>query len=85
MVQFMSINFFLGFLQFMLGFSKVPVFFVSLCITHVHIAVISNVIGQSICMYKGFFVGTQPYHKSGSLCICELTVQRTSVFRRNIY
>ena len=31
MVQFLSINFFLGFLQFLLGFSKVPVFFVSLC------------------------------------------------------
>ena len=29
MVQFLSINFFLGFLQFLLGFSKVPVFFVS--------------------------------------------------------
>ena len=26
MVQFVSINFFLGFLQFLLGFSKVPVF-----------------------------------------------------------
>ena len=26
MVQFLSINFFLGFLQFLLGFSKVPVF-----------------------------------------------------------
>ena len=25
MVQFLSINFFLGFLQFLLGFSKVPV------------------------------------------------------------
>ena len=32
MVQLLSINFFLGFLQFLLGFSKVPVFFVSLCI-----------------------------------------------------
>ena len=32
MVQFLSIIFFLGFLQFLLGFSKVPVFFVSLCI-----------------------------------------------------
>ena len=32
MVQFLSIFFFLGFLQFLLGFSKVPVFFVSLCI-----------------------------------------------------
>ena len=29
MVKFLSINFFLGFLQFLLGFSKVPVFFVS--------------------------------------------------------
>ena len=29
MVQFLSINIFLGFLQFLLGFSKVPVFFVS--------------------------------------------------------
>ena len=27
MVQFLSIIFFLGFLQFLLGFSKVPVFF----------------------------------------------------------
>ena len=26
MVQILSINFFLGFLQFLLGFSKVPVF-----------------------------------------------------------
>ena len=26
MVQFLSINFFLGFLQFLLGFSKVPFF-----------------------------------------------------------
>ena len=26
MVQFLSINFFLGFLQFLLGFSKLPVF-----------------------------------------------------------
>ena len=26
MVKFLSINFFLGFLQFLLGFSKVPVF-----------------------------------------------------------
>ena len=26
MVQFLSIHFFLGFLQFLLGFSKVPVF-----------------------------------------------------------
>ena len=26
MVQFLSITFFLGFLQFLLGFSKVPVF-----------------------------------------------------------
>ena len=33
MVQFLSIIFFLGFLQFLLGFSKVPVFFVSFCIT----------------------------------------------------
>ena len=35
MVQFPSINFFfLGILQFLLGFSKVPVFFVSpVCIT----------------------------------------------------
>ena len=31
MVQFLSIIFFLGFLQFLLGFSKVT-FFVSLCI-----------------------------------------------------
>ena len=32
MVQFLSIIFFFfGFLQFLLGFSKVPVFFVSLC------------------------------------------------------
>ena len=30
MVQFLSINVFLGFLQFLLGFSKVPVFF---CVT----------------------------------------------------
>ena len=30
MVQFLSINFFLGFLQFLLGFSKVPVFCVTL-------------------------------------------------------
>ena len=30
MVQFMSIIFFLGFLQFLLGFSKVPVFCVTL-------------------------------------------------------
>ena len=30
MVQFVTINFFLGFLQFLLGFSKVPVFF---CVT----------------------------------------------------
>ena len=34
MAQFMPINFFLGFLQFLLGFSKVPVFCVTLyCIT----------------------------------------------------
>ena len=33
MVQFLSIIFFLGFLQFLLGFSKVPVFFVSPCTT----------------------------------------------------
>jgi len=32
MVQFLSINFFLEFLQFLLGFSKVSVFFVSSCI-----------------------------------------------------
>ena len=32
MVQFLSIIFFLGFIQFLLGFSKVPFFFVSLCI-----------------------------------------------------
>ena len=32
MVQIPSIIFFLGFLQFLLGFSKVPVFFVSPCI-----------------------------------------------------
>ena len=30
MVQFLSINFFLGFLQFLLGFSKVPIFCVIL-------------------------------------------------------
>jgi len=30
MVQFLSINFFLGFLQLLLGFSKVPVFCVTL-------------------------------------------------------
>ena len=30
MVQFLSINFFLGFLQFLLGFSKVPLFCVTL-------------------------------------------------------
>ena len=30
MVQFLSINFFLGFFQFFLGFSKVPVFCVIL-------------------------------------------------------
>ena len=37
MVQFLSINFFLGFLQFLLGFSKFPVFFVSLCIISWHV------------------------------------------------
>jgi hypothetical protein len=31
MVQFVN-KFFLGFLQFLLGFSKVPAFFMSLCI-----------------------------------------------------
>ena len=36
MVQFLSKNFFLGFLQFLLGFSKVPVFFVSLCIKNIY-------------------------------------------------
>ena len=30
MVQFLSINFFLGFFQFLLGFSKVPFFCVTL-------------------------------------------------------
>jgi hypothetical protein len=30
MVQFLSINFFIGFLKFLLGFSKVPVFCVTL-------------------------------------------------------
>ena len=35
MVQFLSIIFFLGFLQFLLGFSKVPVF-VSPCIIIEH-------------------------------------------------
>ena len=34
MVQFLSINFFLGFLQFLLGFSKVPVF---LCHLYLHV------------------------------------------------
>ena len=33
MVQFLSIIFFLGFLKFLLGFLKVPVFLVSPCIT----------------------------------------------------
>jgi hypothetical protein len=33
MVQFLSIKFFVGFLQFLLGFSKLPVFFVSPCIS----------------------------------------------------
>jgi len=32
MVQFLSIIFFRGFLQFLLGFSKVPVFFCVTCI-----------------------------------------------------
>ena len=32
MVQFLSINFFLGFLQFLLVFSEVPVFYVNLCL-----------------------------------------------------
>ena len=36
MVQFLSINFFLGFLQFLLGFSKVPVFFYHPLYTHIH-------------------------------------------------
>ena len=31
MVRFLSINFSHGFLKFLLGFSKVPVFFVSFC------------------------------------------------------
>jgi len=35
MVQFLSIIFFLGFLQFLLGFSKVPVFCVTLYISHI--------------------------------------------------
>jgi hypothetical protein len=33
MVQFLSINFFLGFLLFLLGFSKVPVFLCHLVLT----------------------------------------------------
>ena len=36
MVQFLSINFFLGFLQFLLSFSKVP-FFLSLCVTKIKV------------------------------------------------
>ena len=33
MVQFLSIIFFLGFFQYLFGISKVPVFFVSSCIS----------------------------------------------------
>ena len=42
MVQFLSIIFFLGFLKFLLGFSKVPVFFVSsfiILLRHFHFRV----------------------------------------------
>ena len=40
MVQFLSKFFFLGFLPFLLGFSKVPVFFVSLCILIMYLRIL---------------------------------------------
>ena len=49
MVQFLSIIFFLGFLQFLLGFSKVPVFFVSPCI---------NFMSDFLCTHKRNNTGT---------------------------
>ena len=45
MVQFLSVTFFVGFLQFLLGFSKVPVF---LCLP-----VFNNLI-QYICVFLKF-------------------------------
>ena len=48
MVQFLSIIFFLGFLQFLLGFSKVPVFFVSLYILEIFFTHKRECQGQTI-------------------------------------
>ena len=43
MVQFLSIIFFLGFLQFLLSFSKVPVFSVTLYVDKDPVEVLQNI------------------------------------------
>ena len=53
MVQFLPIIFFLGFLQFLLGFSKVPVFFVSPCIKNIRPSYETNVSIGSIAYIFG--------------------------------
>ena len=52
MVQFLPIIFFLGFLQFLLGFSKVPVFFVSPCIKRPNWHLTSTERRFAVCQLK---------------------------------
>ena len=47
-------NFFLGFLQFLLGFSKVPVFYVTLYITAIHVVRIFNTFLQKASIGQYF-------------------------------
>ena len=55
MVKFLSIIFFLGFLQFLLGFSKVPVFFVSSCIIIVSTSVCASTGGTGSIPHAQYF------------------------------
>ena len=56
MVQFLQVNFFVGFLQFLLVFLKVPVFFVSPCISIVKPTRYTN-----IYIYNLFYFGMTIY------------------------
>ena len=62
MVQFLSIIIFLGFLQFLLGFSKVPVFFVSLCIKR-QAGGAAGKVGAAQC-YRLTAKGRQDWHRN---------------------
>jgi len=60
MVQFLSINFFfLDFFNFLLGFSKVPVFFVSLCIIRNSFIMSCLVLEFGSCLWGEKFSGPE--------------------------